>query len=349
MKRLTTLLLAMFLTIFALPVSTSAAVLFPNTSTNGIMGFAGNAKYDNGQWKESTTGGKGGRIVYINDLQELRSEVKGLTPKILVIEDNIKGDGKQKVQLGANKTIVGSYKNRVLKNIYLETTPESKNIIFQNINFRHSKSINGNNDIQLYITHGYNYWIDHVSFDGHDYDPNGHDLDKLLYVGAKADYITVSNSKFQNHRYGLILGHPDDHSNSYKGYPHMTIANNYFENLYVRGPGLMRYGYFHVKNNYANNFHLAFTIANQATIYSENNYFDAGYQGGGILDDKGNGYFIDIGSYPSYSSKYYRQISPSTNWKPSKYYNYQVDSPIYTKEFVQKYAGSSNQRLVFGH
>ncbi|HER2209576.1 TPA: hypothetical protein VJT00_001935, partial [Streptococcus pyogenes] len=88
-------------------------------------------------------------------------------------------------------------------------------------------------------------------FSGHSYSSSGSDLDKLLYIGDRADYITISNSKFANHKYGIILGHPNDGNSSYNGVPHVTMANNYFENLYVRGPGLMRYGYFHIKNNYA--------------------------------------------------------------------------------------------------
>ncbi|KAJ3198066.1 hypothetical protein HK101_009496 [Irineochytrium annulatum] len=147
----------------------------------------------------------------------------------------------------------------------------------------------------MYITSGSNYWIDHVTFAGHSYSSGGSDLDKLLYIGDRADYITISNSKFANHKYGVILGHPNDGNSSYNGVPHVTMSNNYFENLYVRGPGLLRYGYFHLKNNYANNFNQAITIGEKARIYSENNYFGAGAEKGGILDDKGNGEFTDSG------------------------------------------------------
>ncbi len=177
------------------------------------------------------------------------------------------------------------------KNIYLTTSSASGNVIFQNLTFEHSPQINGNNDIQLYLDSGMNYWIDHVTFS------------------------------------------------------HMTIANNYFENLYVRGPGLMRYGYFHVKNNYSNNFNQAITIATKAKIYSEYNYFGKGSEKGGILDDKGTGYFKDIGSYPSLN----KQTSPLTSWNPGSNYSYRVQTPEYTKEFVTKYAGSQSTTLVFGY
>ena len=55
------------------------------------------------------------------------------------------------------------------------------------------------------------------------------DVDKLLYVGLKADYVSVTGNVFMNHKYGLILGYPaEDGLSIYSGYPHMTICNNYF-------------------------------------------------------------------------------------------------------------------------
>ncbi len=346
MKRLSFLLLvaAVLWLNFTPPSSTYGAASFPNTGTTGLTGFAGNAKNEFGVWKSAITGGKNGQIVYISNLNDLRTHSAGSTPKILVIENNISSSTLQKVNFGSNKTIVGSYNNHTLTNIHFRSTSSSGNVIFQNLTFQHSANINANDDIQMYITAGTNYWIDHCTFAGHGYNANGSDLDKLLYIGDRADYITISNSKFSNHRYGLILGHPNDGNSSYNGVPHVTLANNYFENLYVRGPGLMRYGYFHVKNNYANNFNQAITIGQGARIYSENNYFGAGAEKGGILDDKANGEFTDSGSTPALNAP----RSPRTNWRPSSNYSYEVRDANYAREFVTKYAGSSNTTLVFG-
>nr|WP_176475943.1 pectate lyase [Paenibacillus sp. 7523-1] len=324
--------------------STYGAANFPNTGATGLTGFAGNAKNENGVAKSAVTGGKNGQIIYINNLNDLRTHVADTVPKILVIEKNISSSTLQKVNFGANKTIVGSYDNHTLTNIHFRSTSSSSNVIFQNLNFVHSAGINANDDIQMYITSGSNYWIDHVTFSGHSYSSSGTEVDKLLYIGDRADYITISNSKFANHKYGIILGHPNDGNSSYNGVPHVTMANNYFENLNVRGPGLMRYGYFHIKNNYANNFNQAITIGEKARIYSENNYFGAGAEKGGILDDKGNGEFTDTGSTPALSAP----RSPKTNWRPSNNYSYEVRDANYTREFVTKYAGSSNTTLVFG-
>jgi len=346
LKRFSILLLAAALFLLNFPASSPSygAASFPNTGTTGLTGFAGNAKNENGVSKSAVTGGKNGQIVYISTLSDLRTQVADTTPKIVVIEKNISSSTLQKVNFGANKTIVGSYNNHTLTNIHFRSTSSSSNVIFQNLTFEHSASINGNDDIQMYITSGTNYWIDHVTFSGHAYSSSGSDLDKLLYIGDRADYITISNSKFANHKYGIILGHPNDGNSAYNGVPHVTMANNYFENLYVRGPGLMRYGYFHIKNNYANNFNQAITIGEKARIYSENNYFGAGAEKGGILDDKANGEFTDTGSTPALSAP----KSPKTNWRPSSNYSYEVRDASYAREFVTKYAGSSNTTLVFG-
>lgn len=241
------------------------------TSTNGLTGFAGQAKNGNGASKPSTTGGKNGQVIYINNLNDLKNQLGDLTPKILVIEKNISASSKTVVNIGSNKSLIGSYAQNKLVNIHLKTTSNSANVIFQNLTFEHSANINDNDndDIQLYLTAGTNYWIDHVTFAGHNYDSNGSDLDKLLYVGLSADYVTISNSKFANHKYGLILGYPDDGNKSYDGLPHITIANNYFENLQVRGPGLMRYGYFHVENNYINICFFPFTVLFFINVCSE--------------------------------------------------------------------------------
>ncbi|MHA7582303.1 pectate lyase family protein [Paenibacillus vandeheii] len=349
MKKFSILLLAV--TLLLLTVSTVSTVpatygaaSYPNTGSNGLTGFAGNAKNESGVSKSATTGGKNGQVIYISNLNDLRTHMAGTTAKILVIEQNISSSTLQKVEFGSNKTLVGSFDKHTLTNIHFRSTSSSSNVIFQNLTFEHASNINANDDIQMYITSGSNYWIDHVTFSGHSYSSSGSDLDKLLYIGDRADYITISNSKFANHKYGIILGYPNDGNSSYNGVPHVTMANNYFENLYVRGPGLMRYGYFHIKNNYANNFNQAITIGEKARIYSENNYFGAGAEKGGILDDKGNGEFTDTGSTPALSSP----SSPQTSWRPSTNYSYEVQTASYAREFVTNYAGSSNTTLVFG-
>ncbi|ANE76004.1 pectin lyase [Dickeya solani] len=312
---------------------------YPTTGTSGMVGFAKAG---------STTGGTGGTVVSITSLSDLKTHVAGTDAKILVINANISASALTKVTLGANKSIIGSYSSNTLTNIHFRSASSSKNIIFQNLTFKHTSTINGNDDIQIYLTSGSKYWLDHLTFPGHDYTLTDGGLDKLIYIGEKADYVTISNCLFKNHEYGLIFGYPQDGSSNgstYDGYPHLTICHCYFSNIYVRAPGLMRYGYYHAYNNFIDKYQLGFTLAQNAKIVSEYNYFGTTTSSNkGMLDDKGTGTFTDTGSTPSITN----QTSSASKWAPSSNYSYTLKTVSEAKTFTQKYAGVQSSSLTFG-
>lgn len=97
--------------------------------------------------------------------------------------------------------------NYVSSGVSVVAASNTGNIIFKNITFSHSANINANADIQVYISSGNNFWLDHCTWTGHA-SLTSSDVDKLLYVGLKADYVSVTGSTFMNHKYGLILGYP---------------------------------------------------------------------------------------------------------------------------------------------
>lgn len=309
---------------------------YPESKLTGLTGFALAAK---------VTGGWAGQVVSITTLDQLKANIGDTTPRVLVINSNISAASLTKVNMGANKTLIGSFQNRTLENIHLRSTAQSQNIILQNIIFKHSASIKANDDIQVYLNYGSQYWIDHCSFVGHSWSTTDGSEDKLVYIGEKADYATISNCFFGNHKYGLIFGHPaDDNNPAFNGYPRLTLCHNRFDNMEVRAPGLMRYGYFHVYNNYVNNFHLGFTLAQNANILSESNYFGEGSQNNGMLDDKGTGTFTDTNSVPAITN----QKSPNAKWTARSNYNYTLKTAAQAKEFTQKNAGAQAVALVFG-
>ncbi len=309
---------------------------YPESKLTGLTGFALAAK---------VTGGWAGQVVSITTLDQLKANIGDTTPRVLVINSNISAASLTKVNMGANKTLIGSFQNRTLENIHLRATAQSQNIILQNIIFKHSASIKANDDIQVYLNYGSQYWIDHCSFVGHSWSTTDGSEDKLVYIGEKADYATISNCFFGNHKYGLIFGHPaDDNKPAFNGYPRLTLCHNRFDNMEVRAPGLMRYGYFHVYNNYVNNFHLGFTLAQNANILSESNYFGEGSQNNGMLDDKGTGTFTDTNSVPAITN----QKSPDAKWTARSNYNYTLKTAAQAKEFTQKHAGAQAVALVFG-
>ncbi|MEC5344379.1 pectate lyase [Brenneria populi] len=310
---------------------------YPQTNLTGLIGFAKVA---------GVTGGTGGTVVTVKSLTELQSAVSGSAKKIVVLAASLSSSTLRKVTFGSNKTIVGSFGGaNVLNNIHLRATSSSSNIIFQNLTFKHDVSIKANDDIQLYLNYGKGYWVDHCSWPGHTWSDTDGSLDKLIYVGDKADYVTISNCYFSNHKYGCIFGHPaDDNNTSYNGYPHLTICHNRYENIEVRCPGLMRYGYFHVFNNYVNKFQLAFTVAQNANILSEKNVFGSGAEKGGIVDDKGNGStFTDNGSSPTATAS----KSSAAKWAASSNYSYKLMSVSEAKSWAVAYSGAQNSALTF--
>lgn len=310
----------------------------------GVEGFAGMCTGVDGDVTASVLGGALGTTVYVSDVSTLATYCAGSTPYTIVINGNISVSDLTKVYVGSNKTIIGSFSANTLTNVHFRCTSNSGNVIFKNLTLKHDADKNENDDIQIYISDGEKFWVDHCTFPGHTISSS--DVDKLMYVGLKADYVTVSGNVFMNHEYGLILGYPTEGGEStYTGYPQMTICNNYFYNVLYRAPGLMRYGYFHVYNNFVYNFNLGYTPYTACTIYSEKNYFDAGSAKGCVVDDKGVGAFTDSGSVLSSSLSSLK--TASTSWRPITCYSYATRSAADAKTWVQNYTGVQSSTIYY--
>lgn len=311
----------------------------------GAEGFAGYCKNMNGRDVASITGGVLGAVVNVSSVSELQRYASGATPYTIVIGRDISASSLTKVNVGKNKTFVGSYGSNTLNNIHFRCISDSGNIIFKNITFSHSSGINANDDIQVYISSGNKFWLDHCTFTGHTRTTSS-DVDKFIYVGLYADYVSVTGCEFGIHKYGLILGYYNDNSRQYAGYPRMTIANNYFHGTATRAPGLMRYGYFHAYNNFVYDFHLGYTVYTGSNVYSENNYFDKGNNSGAVLDVyPGVGAFTDSGSVLSSNVK--NVGVPTTSWRPSKNYDYSAINANDVPSWCQRNAGSQSSTLVY--
>ncbi|WJY14514.1 hypothetical protein PCO82_18825 [Pectobacteriaceae bacterium CE90] len=160
------------------------------------------------------------------------------------------------------------------------------------------------------MSHGNKYWRDHLTFSGD----------------------------------GYTLADDGGYSSTYDNYSHLTICHCYFNDIYVRAPGLMRYSYFYAYNNYIENYYLGFTLAQDAKIVSGYNYFDTTSSTNGMLDDKGTGTFTDTGSTPSITN----QTSSQSKWSPSSNYSYSLKSVSAAKTFASNYAGVQSSSLTFG-
>ena len=250
-------------------------------------------------------------------IADLKKYAEASSPYTIIVKGKIDGGSNYKVDgqshyynpdgriyVTDNKTIVGSYGSHVMYNVALCTKQGSgsgNNVIIRNLEMQHDANANGNDNIVVYFGSGQNLWVDHVTFVGHsDYNKASSgqpDYDKFLACCYDADYLTVSDCSFGLHEYGLILGYPDDTAAvkaKYDGFPRITIAANKFYQTLTRGPGLMRWGYFHSFNNYVDTFSMAYTVHSGCDLlFSEDLRYPA--QPLAVLVDKNEVILLPLG------------------------------------------------------
>ncbi len=342
-------------------------------NADGLQGFAGYCANDNtGREKAADIGGLFGEVVEVGDFAALKKYAESDTPYTIIINNNISVtdlnlNGERymctagRIYVRSNKTIIGSYGAHRLFNVQFCTNSGKgvgNNIIIKNLESTHDAESNNNDSIQFYFGSGQNIWVDHVTFVGHDnygYAPKTGkvDEDKFLACCYDADYCTVSDSSFGAHKYGLILGYPDSSSGNaakYDGYPRMTLVGNRFNDTNTRGPGLMRWGYYHSFNNYVNKFSMAYTVQANCRIYAENCYYT---NGGNVICDwnlsSGElaGSYAESGSKFSNCSRTKRGEGTANNpsyakdctWRPTGNYSYVKLSADEAKTYCSGYSG----------
>lgn len=335
-------------------------------NSDGLQGFAGYCMDDNtGNIKAGDIGGLFGEVVEVGDFATLKKYAESDTPYTIVVNKNISvtnltldssgnhyycPDGR--INVGDNKTIVGSYGNHTLNNVqFLTSNKKGNNVIIKNFEINHDAKSNGNDSIQVYFKSGQNLWVDHVTFTGHSgYNTMGEDVpdwDKFLACCYEADYCTVSDSSFGLHEYGLILGYPDDTEESYKNhnnYPRMTLISNKFNKTLTRAPGLMRYGYFHSFNNYVYDFSMAYTVHSDCKLFAENCYYDGASTKGNVVCDWNEvthaGAFADSGSKGVNCKRLGIEGSAKIcTWRPTSNYSYVTVTADNAKNYCDAYSG----------
>lgn len=336
---------------------------------DGLQGFAGYCDDDNtGSIKAANIGGLFGEVVEVSTFDQLKEYAESDTPYTIIVTANIRvteltkdssgryycPDGR--IYVRDNKTIVGSYGAHTLYNVQFCTSSSrgtGNNIIIKNFELQHDAESNGNDSIVVYFGSGQNLWVDHCTFTGHaDYNTAStglEDWDKFLACCYDADYCTVSDSSFGLHEYGLILGYPADDANSYNNYnnfPRMSLIGNCFNQTLTRGPGLMRYGYFHSLNNYVNDFSMAYTVHTASKIYAENCYYE---NGGNVICDWNEvtypGSYAESGStFVSCNRTTIEGSASVCTWRPSTNYRYVTRTAAEAKTYCTTYSGAQSDR-----
>lgn len=337
-------------------------------NADGLQGFAGYCKDDNtGNVKAADIGGLFGEVVEVSTFDDLKKYATSDTPYTIVVTKNISVtelnmNGTRymctagRIYVHSNKTIIGSYSANTLFNVQFCTSTNSgtgNNIIIKNFDMQHDAESNNNDSIVCYFGSGQNIWVDHVTFTGHNgygYAPQTGqvDEDKFLAFCYDADYGTVSDCSFGAHKYGLILGYPADGANdynTYNGLPRMSIISNKFYDTNTRGPGLMRYGYYHSLNNYVDKFSMAYTVWTASKIYAESCYYA---NGGNVICDWGDvtypgsysesgSIFVDCGRTVQGADS--NSTASACTWRPTTNYNYVSLTAENAKSYCNSYSG----------
>ena len=228
------------------------------------------------------------------------------------------GSNKEKAQIQltvpSNTTLVGTGDDARLLGVFL-TVNTGTNIVVRNLRLEapvdHFTSWspgdgwNARFDALTVIT-GRNLWIDHCTFTDGRFPDRAAPLgfhgervqrhDGLLDIEDGSDFVTVSDSRFEDHDKAILVGSGDGRGDRDRGHLKVTFVRNLFQDIVQRGPRV-RFGQVHVVNNvYASRGRAplyALGVGVESALYSERNVFrhDA------ILAAYGGEHFHDTGSW----------------------------------------------------
>lgn len=273
------------------------------SAVNGVVGFAAIP----GLGLDTTTGGKGGKVVTATTLEELQAYMDSNDALIILISGTFDLGGM--VALRSNKTLIGQKGARMI-NGGLELY-KRQNVIIRNLIFADAPD-----DTIKINQNTHHIWVDHCDFTNAQ--------DGLFDITRQTSFITVSYNHFYKHSKTMLIGHSDDETGD-TGYLKTSIHHNWFDGTEQRHPRV-RFGEVHVFNNYfLNNALYGVASTMEADVVMESNYFEGvpypsyvGYQesGPGDLVERNNVY---QGSGTAQTR--------GTAFDPTTYYKATMDEP----------------------
>ncbi|MFJ7295077.1 pectate lyase family protein [Streptomyces collinus] len=285
------------------------------------------------------------------------------------------GSNKEKAQIQltvpSNTTLVGAGRDARLLGVFL-TVNTGSNIIVRNLHLEAPVdhftgwspddgtrgSWNARFDAMTVIT-GRNIWIDHCTFtDGRFPDreaPLGFHgervqrHDGLLDIEDGSDFVTVSDSRFEDHDKAILIGSGDGRGDRDRGHLKVTFARNLFSDIVQRAPRV-RFGQVHVVNNVHRGRAplYALGVGVESAIFSERNVFR--YPGGGpslAVAAYGGAEFRDTGSWFNGRPARLNAVAGAlglggdVGWDPADVYHHRaLTSPAVIERYVLRHAGA---------
>ncbi|WP_437685005.1 pectate lyase family protein [Sorangium sp. So ce176] len=218
-----------------------------SAGTGGSPGGADFRLYGYATTGDGTTGGKGGEVVSVSSLDDLRTEAARPGALIIQITGKISGSGDD-VDVASDKTIVGVGTSGELEGIGLNLK-RSSNIIVRNLKIHHVLADSGNGD-GIHMDESHNVWIDHCELwaDSPAVNSDKDKYDGLIDATHESSDITISWTYLHDHYKGMLVGSSDKDDSDRR----ITFHHNRISNVNSRLPSY-RGGNGHVFNNYFEN------------------------------------------------------------------------------------------------
>jgi pectate lyase len=225
----------------------------------------------------NVTGGGSATPVIVDNFGDLQQLASGTEPRVIYIDgpvgNGFRNGAGDRLDIGANKTIVGSRPGTLLNAAILIGGDDSSNIILRNVVINGPGSDDQQSWDNLNITSGArNVWVDHCEFwDGQDGNAD---------VIRGADNVTFTFNIFGYRTNGLhnlsnLVASSDNEPESV-GKLDITLMFNHFRGADQRTPRC-RYGDIHVVNNLFTSDGLNSSMGTspgvQCRILTENNHF----------------------------------------------------------------------------
>ncbi|WP_436731730.1 pectate lyase family protein [Streptomyces sp. URMC 128] len=289
------------------------------------------------------------------------------------------GSNKEKAQIQltvpGNTTLVGVGRDARLLGVFL-TVNTGSNIVVRNLHLEapvdHFTSWSPDDGTQgswnarfdaLTVITGRNIWIDHCAFtDGRFPDreaPLGFHgervqrHDGLLDIEDGSDFVTVSDSRFEDHDKAILIGSGDGRGDRDRGHLKVTFVRNLFSGVVQRAPRV-RFGKVHVLNNvYRGRAPLyALGVGVESAIFSERNVFHLPRPSRTVAAYGGE-HFHDTGSWSGGRPAALNAVASrlgltdDVGWDPAGVYDYRaLTSPSAVERHVLNHAGTGRS---YGH
>ncbi|HOJ93460.1 MAG TPA: pectate lyase [Dictyoglomaceae bacterium] len=277
---------------------------------------------------EKTTGGMGGKVVSVTNIEDLKKYAQAQDPYIILVDGVIDTNKEStQVNVASNKTIIGVTPDASIVGWGINLK-KVDNVVIRNLTIKNIFESSKNDAITIETSS--NIWIDHCTLSSDmvivpERENEKDKVDALCDIIKASSGITISWNIFENSWKCTQVGSSD--SSTVDVDARVTYHHNIFRNTNSRNPSI-RFGVVHIFNNYYKNI-LLYSIASRmgAKVIIENNYFEnvplpittqfESPQDGYVLE-RGNLY-IDCGdnnitqTLKSYSFPYSYTLDPADN------------------------------------